>query len=62
MEKQLALSIEQMKHLKELGCDTSSAILSLVNLEQSTSVDYETYLNIQKEKDKLRQKWREPKT
>ena len=38
-----------------------SAIQSLVNLEQSTNVDYETYLNIQKEKDKLRQKWREPK-
>ena len=39
-----------------------SAIQSLINLEQSTSVDYETYLNIQKEKDKLKQKWREPKT
>ena len=32
-----------------------SAIQSLINLEQSTSVDYETYLNIQKEKDKLKQ-------
>ena len=38
-----------------------SAIQSLINLEQNTSVDYETYLNIQKEKDKLKQKWREPK-
>lgn len=38
-----------------------SAIQSLVNLEQSTNVDYETYLKIQKEKDKLKQKWREPK-
>ena len=38
-----------------------SAIQSLVNLEQNTSVDYQTYLNIQKEKDKLKQKWREPK-
>ena len=31
------------------------------DIEQSTSVDYETYLNIQKEKDRLKQKWREPK-
>ena len=38
-----------------------SAIQSLVNLEQSTTVDYQTYLNIQKEKDKLKQAYRDPK-
>lgn len=38
-----------------------NAILSLANLEQNTSVPYSTYLEIQKEKDKQKQKWREPK-
>lgn len=37
-----------------------NAVLSLVNLEQNTSVPYTTYLEIQKEKDKQKQKWREP--
>lgn len=37
-----------------------NAVLSLINLEQNTSVPYSTYLEIQKEKDKQKQKWREP--
>ena len=37
-----------------------NAVLSLANLERSTSVPYSTYLEIQKEKDKQKQKWREP--
>ena len=37
-----------------------NAVLSLVNLEQNTTVPYSTYLKIQKEKDKQKQKWREP--
>lgn len=39
----------------------TNAVLSLVNLEQKTSVPYSEYLEIQKEKDKQKQKWREPK-
>lgn len=38
MEKQLALSIEQMKHLKELGCDTSSASMHWVYLPTCNAI------------------------
>lgn len=38
MEKQIALSIEQMKHLKELGCDTSSASMHWVYLPTCNAI------------------------